>query len=200
MMFCENRIHQNIVAHHIHSEQHQIVVKIGRMSSLQQLASETFRDALPTWRDARGVTQAELADAMRKAGFPFHQQTVLKIEQGTRKITLDEAVEISRILDAPLSFLTDDTRVSSIRGLLIAQAEGSTRLYRELHELIERQKKMRELRDSIEFDLTEGVIGERMVPIAEQALHDLDEALGEHDYEAVALRLLGTNGEHPEDA
>lgn len=170
------------------------------MSSLQQLASETFRDALPTWRDARGITQAELADAMREAGFPFHQQTVLKIEQGTRKITLDEAVEISRILDTPLSFLTDDTRVSSVHGLLTAQAEGGARLHRELLELVKRQKKLRELRDSIEFDLTEGVIGERMVPIAEQALHDLDEALGEADYEAVAAMLLRADGEHSDDA
>lgn len=170
------------------------------MSKAQQMASETFRDALPTWRDARGVSQADLAEAMRKAGFPFHQQTVLKIEQGTRKITLDEAVEISRILDTPLSFLTDDTRVSSVPELLAAQAEGALRLHSELLELVKRQRKMRELRHSIEFDLTEGVIGERMVPFAEQALHDLDEALGEEDYEAVAAMLLRADGEHSDDA
>lgn len=51
------------------------------------------------------MSQAELARRLAASGLPFRQQTVLKVEKGSRPLRLDEAVWISVLLRVELPVL-----------------------------------------------------------------------------------------------
>lgn len=53
--------------------------------------------AVQQLRTAAGMSQGELADQLTAMGEAFHQQTVLKIEKGTRALKFTEAVKIARV-------------------------------------------------------------------------------------------------------
>jgi transcriptional regulator with XRE-family HTH domain len=55
------------------------------------------------FRLARGMSQADLAEAMTESGERVHQQTVLKIEKGTRPLKYAEAACLSNVLRVPMS-------------------------------------------------------------------------------------------------
>lgn len=61
-------------------------------------AEAAFAMNLRTARSAKGLTQAELADAMVVAGFRWHPTTVYKVENGERQIQLGEALALGRLL------------------------------------------------------------------------------------------------------
>lgn len=50
-------------------------------------------------RHLRGMSQARVAAAMTEAGLPMRQQTVQKIETGSRALRLDEGLAMAGILD-----------------------------------------------------------------------------------------------------
>jgi transcriptional regulator with XRE-family HTH domain len=54
------------------------------------------------FRKAAGLSQADLAHALSQRGASFQQQTVLKVEKGSRPLKLDEAVLIADILKMPM--------------------------------------------------------------------------------------------------
>ena len=56
-------------------------------------------------RVASGLSQTDLADRL---GAGFRQQTILKIEKGTRPLKLSEGVALSKILDIPVEGLYID--------------------------------------------------------------------------------------------
>lgn len=67
-------------------------------------------------REARGLSQAELASEMTKRGLPgFHPQTITKIEKGVRSVKLVEGVPLADILGAEAGDLlkTSEAAVSS---------------------------------------------------------------------------------------
>lgn len=62
--------------------------------------------AVKSVREARGMTQAELADAASRAGWASaYPQTILKVEKGTRSLKLTEADAIARALGVPVTTL-----------------------------------------------------------------------------------------------
>lgn len=60
------------------------------------------------FRNAKKMSQAQLADAMTALGLQVAQQTILKIEKGTRPLRYSEAVAVAEALDVPLSALAPD--------------------------------------------------------------------------------------------
>ena len=48
-------------------------------------------------RHSAGLSQDDLAQALAAFGFPMHQQTILKIEKGSRPIKLAEAFAIAEV-------------------------------------------------------------------------------------------------------
>lgn len=52
-----------------------------------------------TYRKSRGLSQADLAAAISTPQEGVHQQTILKIEKGTRPLKLSEAVRIAEALE-----------------------------------------------------------------------------------------------------
>lgn len=75
------------------------------MENQHPKADETFRRRFKETRERVGLSQVEVAQAMQEAGFDFHQQTVYKVETGQRRITIGEAVELSRIVRASVEKL-----------------------------------------------------------------------------------------------
>lgn len=49
-------------------------------------------------REAAGLSQTEVARAMKQAGYGWHQTTVGKVEMGQRSLSLEEAVALGRIV------------------------------------------------------------------------------------------------------
>lgn len=62
-------------------------------------------DRLRAWREARDSSQEYIADVMSGYGFRWSQETVSKIETGTRRMTVDELVGLVFIFDADLPSL-----------------------------------------------------------------------------------------------
>jgi transcriptional regulator with XRE-family HTH domain len=77
-----------------------------------------FAQQLHAIRDAWGFTQAQIADEMnrRLGGDSWRQQTVQKIEKGTRQVRLDEAVELAAMLGTDLATMIRPTGLDA-RGL-----------------------------------------------------------------------------------
>jgi transcriptional regulator with XRE-family HTH domain len=54
-------------------------------------------------REEAGLTQRQLADLMRAAGYKMHQTTVAKIEAGERAVPVDEAAQFADVLGIDLT-------------------------------------------------------------------------------------------------
>ncbi|MFH5231006.1 helix-turn-helix transcriptional regulator [Antrihabitans spumae] len=71
------------------------------------------------FRTARGMSQADLAEAISRSGEQFHQQTILKIEKGTRPLKYLEAHRICAALRVGLADLLEkEARASADAGIL----------------------------------------------------------------------------------
>ena len=65
-----------------------------------------FASNLRTFRELRHFSQTALADAMVKRGYPYRQQTIARIESGSRAVRLGEAMRLAEILDTHVYVLT----------------------------------------------------------------------------------------------
>jgi transcriptional regulator with XRE-family HTH domain len=69
------------------------------------------------FRTAKKLSQAQLADSMSvRTGQQIAQQTILKIEKGTRPLRYSEAVALAAALDVPLNALSPDRLVARERA------------------------------------------------------------------------------------
>src|SRR5664280_168285 len=50
-------------------------------------------------REARGLTQTDVSDRMRAIGRPLLPTGVLKVEQGARRVDVDDLVALALVLD-----------------------------------------------------------------------------------------------------
>src|SRR5687768_5732540 len=66
---------------------------------LEGPVGEYFAINMRETREAKGMSQAELAQRVKDRGHPFTQATVWKIEQGHREPKLAEAVAIGQALE-----------------------------------------------------------------------------------------------------
>ena len=76
--------------------------------------SEVFKMRLKELRQRRGLSQAELADAMTANGFPMNRQALIRIEAGDQTLPLDTALMFAAVLNvAPAHLLSppDDEHV-----------------------------------------------------------------------------------------
>src|ERR1700722_2997434 len=106
-----------------------------RLSGLQGPPSD-FSDAifarrLRAVREASGMTQQQLADAMASTGNKIHRSTIGKIESGDRPVTIGEAVQLAGILGVDLAELvtehTLDPRVEARVKVRALQHEAAKR-------------------------------------------------------------------------
>ena len=82
----------------------------------------TFRRGVRTWRELHGWSQTELAQRMGDRGFPFHQATVYKLEDGQRPTRLAEAVALAEVLEVPLTNLIGPDAPERVARFELARA------------------------------------------------------------------------------
>ncbi len=82
----------------------------------------TFRRGIRTWRELHGWSQTELAERMQDRGFPFHQATVYKLEDGRRPTRLAEAVALAEVLEVPLTHLIGPDAPERVARFELARA------------------------------------------------------------------------------
>lgn len=63
-------------------------------------------------REARQMTQTDVARELKSYGLPFHQPTIQRIEAGERPVRLNEAHLIARVLGVNLASMTEEARMS----------------------------------------------------------------------------------------
>jgi transcriptional regulator with XRE-family HTH domain len=80
------------------------------VSSERPSIESAFAASLKSLRDAKSMTQADLAEKMSMRGFKWHPATVYKIENGERQVQLAEAVEVARILDISIEEMTQESQ------------------------------------------------------------------------------------------
>lgn len=86
-------------------------------------ADRAIGENVQRFRTAKGMSQAQLAVAMaERTGQQVHQQTIVKIEKGTRPLRYSEAVLISEVLDVPVGALAPDDPELQRRALLHTSA------------------------------------------------------------------------------
>jgi len=90
------------------------------------LPSEVFRERLRELRQARGLSQAELARRMRVDGRPMTKVAVLRIEKGERGISLDEAIAFVAVLFAvpPQLFAPPEGKLIALTSNMAVDAAG----------------------------------------------------------------------------
>jgi transcriptional regulator with XRE-family HTH domain len=102
-----------------------------------------------THRRSRGMSQTELAHELALRGMPFQQQTILKVEKGSRPLRFEEADAIARILGVK------DLTMPPLTGLL--DMSGSLRQLRDAEDRIARlEARLPELRRELE-ETTKGL-------------------------------------------
>jgi transcriptional regulator with XRE-family HTH domain len=100
----------------------------GRPSMPAGLADEQFAVNVRETRERKGMSQAALADEMRERGWPWHPQTVQKVESVQRHVRVGEAEALARIFGTSMERLTWPGTVASATALLdmsIGRAQGA---------------------------------------------------------------------------
>ncbi len=69
------------------------------------IASGWFAENLRAAREHAGMSQSTLAGIMSDLGYPFHQQTIARIEAGERKVEVEEAFALARSVRADVEIL-----------------------------------------------------------------------------------------------
>lgn len=110
-------------------------------------SDETFARRLRLVREAAGMTQQQLADAMAATGNRFHRSTMGKIESGGRPVTIGEAVQLAGILGIRLEVLAADLPGDPWGQLAYRhRVEALVRLRSLQHEAAERHRLMEDAR------------------------------------------------------
>lgn len=82
------------------------------------VADERFAVRVREERERQKMSQAELARHMSERGWPYHPQTMQKIETGHRKVAVGEAKSLAEILGTTVDRLTWPGREASAASLL----------------------------------------------------------------------------------
>jgi transcriptional regulator with XRE-family HTH domain len=72
----------------------------------RESADQRLGHNLRIFRERKGISQRELAEAMSARGHAWHQQTVTRIEAGSQAAKFSEAADLSEIVGVPLDRLT----------------------------------------------------------------------------------------------
>ena len=76
------------------------------------LVDERFATNIREERQRQKLSQGELARRMAQLGFPYYQQTIRRIEEGRRKVSVGEAEALARIFGTSVDRLTWPGRVA----------------------------------------------------------------------------------------
>ncbi len=99
-----------------------------------ELTEQRFAANLRVMREAAGLSQVALAQEMESLGWPWHQQTVTRIESGRRLVRLGEAKSVADILETSLDQLTEPTVAMQRTELLAASVRRARTAWRQIRD------------------------------------------------------------------
>lgn len=126
-------------------------------------------------RRGAGLTQKEVADYMRSAGFKWSQRTVWQVEHGERPIRLSEAYELAKQLNI------------NVEGLLLAK-ESAIKADRLIQAVADYRDAERKLGDAM-VGVHEAIerASDAVSEVSRETLLELKDELPEQDVGRVAL-------------
>jgi transcriptional regulator with XRE-family HTH domain len=105
---------------------------VGPGDEAAELAEQRFAANLRAAREESGVSQSRLAEEMAARGWPWHQQTVTRVESGRRMVRLGEAKAVAEILETSLDRLTQPTEEMRAVEMLAAWIRAAETAYRSI--------------------------------------------------------------------
>jgi transcriptional regulator with XRE-family HTH domain len=145
-------------------------------------------------RAQSALTQVGLAGLLKAAGTPLSQQTIVKIEQGTRPLRLEEAQQIAAVLGVDITTLT-----TPIHHLAAQIARETSLATYAAEEAVEKAENWNVSRAALAFLLQNlepgAAINPDVLARAEEASrYDLGAALTKALSRPVGIRKAGTVG------
>jgi len=118
---------------------------VNNQNALQRHYETKFGMAVRWHRKEWGLTQAQLAERMAQADFPWHKSTVSKTESGQRDATVSELFELARIFSVPPAALVspDMRALEQLQALVTemkADLEPDMRALEQLQALVTEMK------------------------------------------------------------
>lgn len=95
------------------------------------MTGQRFAANLRAARERTGLSQADLAAKMAAEGFPFHQQTVDRIEKGTRRVSIDEAPLLASAVDSTVDALFRPQGLALEAAVITAETRDARAAYSE---------------------------------------------------------------------
>ena len=96
------------------------------------LADERFATNIREERERQKLSQGELARRMAERGFPYYQQTIRRIEEGRRKVSVGEAKALAEILGTTMDRLTLPGQVAAAAYMMNFAAAGAQRAWNDI--------------------------------------------------------------------
>jgi transcriptional regulator with XRE-family HTH domain len=96
------------------------------------LADERFAGNIRETRERLNLSQGELARRMAERGFPYYQQTIRRIEEGRRKVSVGEAKALAEILGTTMDRLTLPGQVAAAAYMMNFAAAGAQRAWNDI--------------------------------------------------------------------
>jgi transcriptional regulator with XRE-family HTH domain len=165
-----------------------------------ELTEHRFAANLRAAREAAGMSQGRLADEMVARGWPWHQQTVTRVETGRRMVRLGEAKAAAEILQTSLDRLTwptSDARTVELLAALTRTAKAAfSTIAKETTELLRAADELRRHPVVAGIDPTPGKLVQDAVNEAREVLRltpDGAVACGVADM-SVAIAFQGVHG------
>lgn len=90
-----------------------------------------FAANLRAARERAGLSQADLAAKMAAENFPFHQQTVDRIEKGTRRVSIDEAPLLASAVGSTVDALFRPRGLALDAAVIAAETRDARGAYSE---------------------------------------------------------------------
>lgn len=142
---------------------------------------------LRTLREARGLSQAELARLVTEMGvLGFHQTTIARIESGQRAMRAAEGVAIARVMETNLEWLSESRANAHLRALSADLREKSA-AFDEAAKMLIWSRRVAALHLDREFPYD----AEGMAPASEILAKGVDPQL----YEVVEGRIVSASPE-----
>lgn len=111
---------------------------------------ERFGQAIRERREAMGLTQAEVSEALREAGQPVSPTALAKAEAGARAVKVAEAVALATILSMHLDVLTLSNDADDLAGMASRARAEATTTERAAHLATEAAQRSAERADALE--------------------------------------------------
>jgi transcriptional regulator with XRE-family HTH domain len=110
------------------------------------------------FRKAAGMSQAELAHELTARGFSWVQQTVVRVENGSQPLKLEEAATVGKVLGVDVSVLSgsaEDEEIAAAIADLRAAIEGGVHSRRRIAELEDEARYFEEMKREAERRLAQ---------------------------------------------